>query len=55
MTPTLIRKKFAQRDELQEKLRNADRELIQMGREYWQEQGLCAFPRVDALRKAVGL
>lgn len=55
MTPTAIRKKLAERDALEAKLRTADRELIAMGREFWQEQGLCAFPRVEALRKAVGL
>jgi len=53
MTKDQIRKKLAERDALECKLRAADRELITMGREFWQDQGLCSFPRVDALRRAV--
>jgi len=53
MTKDQIRKAIAQRDALEAKLRAADRELIQMGRQFWQDQGLCSFPRVEALRRAV--
>lgn len=55
MTPTAdqIRAKLAERDRLEAALRKADTDLIAAGREYWQAQGLCAFPRVDALRRAV--
>jgi C4-dicarboxylate-specific signal transduction histidine kinase len=56
MTPTAetIRAKLAKRDRLERELREADADLIAAGRLYWADQGLCAFPRVDALRRAVG-
>lgn len=55
-TPTEsdIRRQLSKRDRLESDLRKADSELITMGRAYWQAQGLCSFPRVDALRRAVG-
>jgi hypothetical protein len=53
MNKDQIRRKIAERDALEAKLRTADRELITMGRQFWQDQGLCSFPRVDALRRAV--
>lgn len=52
-TEDKIRRKLAARDALESRLRQADREVIELGRVFWQEQGLCSFPRVDALRRAV--
>ena len=54
-TPTAdqIRAKLAERDKLASDLRQADTDLMAMGRAFWEAQGLCAFPRVDALRRAV--
>lgn len=52
-TPEQIRRALTKRDKLAADLRQADNELIAMGREYWEAQGCRAFPRVDALRRAV--
>lgn len=55
MTPTAdqIRKMIADRDRLEAALRKADADIMAAGRMFWEAQGLCAFPRVDALRRAV--
>lgn len=55
MTPTAdqIRAMIADRDRLEAALRKADTDIMAMGRAFWNAQGLCAFPRVDALRRAV--
>lgn len=51
---TMIRSMIANRDKLEADLRKADSDLIAAGRLYWESQGCKAFPRVDALRRAVG-
>jgi hypothetical protein len=55
MTPTKddIRKKLVKRDRLEADLRKADQELMAAGRAFWDAQGCRAFPRIDALRRAV--